>query len=172
MSKHWQDGCLRIEVQDNHGPHPLEDWHAKLYIHALGEGGKHGEVHSEGQLGIQLAHLLHACVVLSGGEDEEWFVPNAGHPLHMRRQGRQVEIARYPTYPTRSSTWLTEDGFYLVDFGSLLESLSAAVEWVMNDLSMDFAEDDTVQILLNQWERAWQRFSRLATFRRVSLTFV
>lgn len=169
MANQWQGGCLRIDIHEANGPHPLEDQTARLYIRALGEGGQSGEVVSEGPLGIQLAHLLHACVVLSSGEDEEWFVPNMGHPLHMRRQGAQIEIARYPTYATHSTNWLNEDGLYLVDFGTLLESLSAAVEWLMDDLSDEFAEDDTVQVLLQQWERAWQRFSRLATFRRVHL---
>jgi hypothetical protein len=169
MAKEWTGGCLRIEIQEVQGPHPLEDLHARLYIRAYVEGGEEGEVQSEGQLGVQLAHLLHACVVLSGDEDEEWFVPNAGHPLHMRRQGRQIEIARYPTYATSSPKWLMEDGLYLVDFGMLLESLSAAVEWAVQDLSNEFAEDDMVVVLLQQWERAWQRFSRLATFRRVTL---
>jgi hypothetical protein len=170
MAQQWKGGCLRIEIEEVQGSHPLDDLHARLYIRAYVEGGEElGEVQSEGQLGVQLAHLLHACVVLSGGEDEEWFIPNGGHPLHMRRQGRQIEIARYPAYVTTSPNWRMEGGLYLIDFGMLLESLSAAVEWAMQDLPGEFAEDDMVQVLLQQWERAWQRFSRLATFRRVSL---
>lgn len=168
MAIEWQSGCLRVEIVDAAAVHPLEERQARLYIRALTEGGREREVSSEGQIGLQLAHLLHACVVLSGGQDEEWFVPNTSYPLHLRRQGRQIEIARYPTYTGHSTTWLNEDGLYFVDFGSLIQSLSAAVEWVMNDLPADFAEDDMVQVLIHQWERAWQRFARLATFRRVS----
>ncbi|MDQ4078784.1 MAG: hypothetical protein M3220_21400 [Chloroflexota bacterium] len=165
----WQRGCLQIEVQEAQGSNPLEDWHARVIIEARAEDGKEGTVQAEGELGVQLVHLLHACVVLSDGEGEEWFVPSSGHPLHLRRHGRHVEIARYPTYVSYSPQWLTDDGLYLVDFGMLVASLSAAVEWVMTELTDDYAEDDTVQILLLQWERAWQRFSRLATFRRVTL---
>jgi hypothetical protein len=171
MVKKWQGGCLRIEIQEAQGKHPLEDWQARLYIGARGENGELSEVQSDGELGVQLAHLLHACVVLSSGDGEEWFIPNPGHPLHLRRLGRNIEIARYPAYITHVRTWMNGDGFYLVDFGVLVESLSAAVEWVLNDLPDDYAEDDTVQILILQWERAWQRFSRLVTFRRVSLVY-
>lgn len=168
----WQCGCLRIEIPEAQGSHPLEDWNARFYIDAWSEGGKESQVRSEGELGIQLVHLLHACVVLSGGEEEEWFVPNVGHPLHLRRHGRQVEIASYPTFISHSPSWFVDDGLYLVDFGMLVESLSAAVEWVMHDLTPDYAEDDMVHVLIHHWERAWQRFSRLATFRRVSLVWV
>lgn len=169
MGKTWQNGCLRIECQEANGGHPLEDRPARMFIHALTEGERHGEVRAEGQLGIQLAHLLHACIVLSSEDNAEWYVPTDGHPLHLRRVGQQVEIAKYPTYALHSTSWLNEDGLFLVDFGVFLESVSAAVEWVMHDLPDEFAQDDTVQILLQQWERAWQRFSRLATFRRVTL---
>jgi hypothetical protein len=168
MAIQWQSGCLRVEIQDSAASHPFEERHARLFIRAVADGGKECEVASDGQIGVQLAHLLHACVVLSGGEDEEWFIPNSRNPLHLRRQGRTIEIARYPGYTGHSTDWLVDDGFYFVDFGSLLDSLSAAVEWVMDDLPEDFAEDDMVQVLIHQWERAWQRFSRLATFRRVT----
>lgn len=170
MSKQWERGCLRIELAEpTEDCHPLEDRRAKVFIHVLDEEQEEREVLSEGELGIQLAHLLHACMVLSSGEDEEWFVPNPGHPLHMRRHGHQVEIARYPAYASHSTAWLTDDGLYLVNFGMLLESLSAAVEWIVSELDAEFAQDDMVQVLIHQWERAWQRFSRLATFRRVEL---
>ncbi len=172
MTKKWQSGCLRIELQDAPGTRPMGESRARFFIHAEADSGRQGEVLSEGELGIQLAHLLHACVVLSSGEGEEWFVPTPGHPLHLRRHGRQIEIARYPSFVSQPSNWLSEDGLYLVDFGMLLESLSAAVEWVLDEVSNDFAQDDTVQVLIVQWERAWQRFSRLVTFRRVSLAFV
>jgi len=170
MVKSWQSGCLRIECQEANGSHPLEDRPARLFIHALTDGQRQGVVRAEGQLGIQLAHLLHACIVLSSNDQSEWYVPTDSHPLHLRRLGQQVEIAKYPTYAFTSTSWLNnEDGLFLVDFGVLLESVSAAVEWVMHDIGDDYAEDDTVQVLVQQWERAWQRFSRLATFRRFTL---
>jgi hypothetical protein len=170
IKRQW--GCIRIEIQDARGEQPLEDRPAKLVIVALAEGRREGEIQCEGELGLQLAHLLHACVVLSGGDNEEWFVPNSGHPLHLRRHGRQIEIARYPAYASHSTAWLTEDGLYILDFGMLLESLSAAVEWVMQELPREQASDDIVEILIHQWEHAWQRFSRLATFRQVTLAAI
>lgn len=172
MALKWQSGCVRIEIQEGQALLPLEDRSARIFIDGIAEGGRSSAVKAEGELVNQLAHLLHACVVLSGGEDEEWFIPNPGHPLHLRRHGRQVEIASYPTFISHSPSWLTDDGLYLVDFGLFVESLSDAVEWIMQEVSPEHAEDDTITVLIAQWERAWQRFSRLVTFRRVSLAFV
>lgn len=169
MTKQWQGGCLRIEIQEANGPHPLDDQYAHVYIYGQADGEEAGEVQAEGALGVQLAHLLHACVVLSNGEFEEWFVPSGSRPLHMRRLGRHIEIIRYPTPTAPATEWLQGERQYLVDFGVFLESLSSAVEWVLAELSGEFAQDDSVRVLLHQWERAWQRFSRLATFQCVTL---
>lgn len=167
MAVEWRSGCLRIEMAEA-TPHPSDKRAARLHILAQSEDGRRREVSAEGIIGVQLAHLMHACIVLSSDEEDEWIVSDNSHRFHLRRQGRQIEIARYPSFIGNSTAWLADDGLFLVDFGELLHSLSAAIEWLVDDAPTP-EQDEMLPILIHQWERAWQRFSRLATFRRVRL---
>jgi len=164
----WEYGCLRLELRSRQGEHRLDDELCRVVIRVRDGEGQSAAVATEGPLGMQLAQLLHSCVVMCGGDGYEWHVPSHQRPLHLRRLGADVVVATYPTI-SRSALWSTDDGIFLVDFALLLQSLSAAAEWVLGSLGPEYAQDDSVRIVLHQWERAWQRFSRLVTFGRLRL---
>lgn len=165
----WEYGCLRIESRTRQGEHRLDDVICRVIIHVRDGEGQSAAVATEGPLGVQLAQLLHGCVVMCGGDGYEWYVPRHHRPLHLRRLGADVVLATYPTIG-QSALWSTDDGIFLVDFALLVQSLSAAAEWALGNLGAEYAQDDSVRIVVHQWERAWQRFSRLVTFGRLSLS--
>lgn len=166
----WEYGCVRIEPRSRQGEHRLNDEICRVIIRARDGEGHSVPVAVEGPLGMQLAQLLHGCVVMCGGDGYEWHVPSPQRPLHLRRLGADVVLATYPAI-SRLALWTTNDGIFLVDFALLVQSLSAAAEWVLGNLGAEYAQDDSVRIVLHQWERAWQRFSRLVTFGRLSLCY-
>ncbi|HYN88612.1 MAG TPA: hypothetical protein VER55_08780 [Ardenticatenaceae bacterium] len=164
----WEYGCLRIEPRSQQGDHRLDDAICRVIIRARDDEGAPAAITIEGPLGVQLVQLLHGCVVLCGSDDQEWRVPNLSRSLHLRRIGADVVLAAYPD-PGRAPLWNVDDGIFLVDFALLLQSLSAAAEWALGGLGADYAGDESVRVLVHQWERAWQRFSRLVTFGRLRL---
>jgi hypothetical protein len=164
----WEYGCLRIEPRGQQGEHRLDDEICRLVIRARDGEGQLVSIHIEGPLGVQLAQLLHSCVVLCGGDGHEWQIVNLDRSLHLRRLGPDVDVATYPQ-SSRSHLWAIDDGIFLVDFSLLLQSLSAAAEWALGQLGPDYARDDSVRVVVHQWERAWQRFCRLVTFGRLTL---
>ncbi|MCB0077817.1 MAG: hypothetical protein KDD73_10425 [Anaerolineales bacterium] len=168
MASTWQDGCLRIELMD--GSQPMEERRARFFIGGDGEAASGNEIESEGLLGMQLAHFLHACTVLSSAHDEAWYVPNRGRPLYLRRRGRAVEIGSQPAFFGQEAGWLEDGALHVVDFGMFVESLSAAVEWLINNLSEESRGTESVELLILQWEQTWEHFAQLVTFRRFALS--
>jgi len=158
-------GPLRLEVVRRFGEHPLNDVMVRLSIEAIDEAGKPGRVVLEGPLGPELMHLLHALIVLFHGEDDEWLIPTLHQPVQVMRHGRRIALAPYPPETGGlSGAWAPNEMLYHVELDALVFGLSTLVEEVLHQLSGDFATDEAVRLLVQQWERLWQWASRWLTF--------
>ena len=158
----YSTGPIQIETIQHIGDHPLDDVVVRILIDATDAEGTPTQVTIEGPLGPELMHLLHAMTVLCHEADSEWVVPTMQHPLQLIRHGKMIEVAAFPT--EHSTTWMVDEELYWVSFRDLLLSLSAIVEEILEHLSDEFAEDETVEVLVHQWERLWQWSSRLFMF--------
>lgn len=155
-------GPLQIEAIQQIGDHPLDDIVVRILIEATDDIGDPSQIVIEGPLGPELMHLLHAMTVLCHEAESEWVVPTMQHPLQLIRHGKMVEVAAFPS--EYSTSWLTDEELHWVSFRDLVLSLSSVVEEILSHLSTDFAEDESVEILVHQWERLWQWSSRLFMF--------
>lgn len=158
----FSSGPLQVETIQYIGDHPLDDVVARILIEATDDAGAPSQIIIEGPLGPELMHLLHAMTMLCREAESEWVVPTMQHPLQLIRHGRMVEVAAFPS--EYSTAWLADEELHWVSFRDLVLSLSSVVEELLSHLSPDFAEDESVEILVNQWERLWQWSSRLFMF--------
>lgn len=155
-------GPIRVETIQHIGNHPLDDVVVRILIDATDDVGDPSQVVIEGPLGPELMHLLHAMTVLCHEADSEWVVPTMQHPLQLIRHGTMIEVAAFPS--EYSAAWLADEELHWVSFRDLLLSLSAVVEEVLGHMDRNFANDESVEILVHQWERLWQWSSRLFMF--------
>ena len=154
-------GPLHLEVIRKFGSHPLNDLVVRLSIEATSQEGKIERITVEGPLGPELMHFLHALIVLFHDDEDEWMIPTLHHPVQVMRHGRRILLAPYPPEKGR---WSPHDPLYHVELNRFLLGLSTLVEEVLHQLSHEFAGDETVRLLVQQWERLWQWASRWFTF--------
>lgn len=159
-------GPVHLEILRRFGNHPLNDVVVRLSIEATDQAGDQKRITIEGPLGPELMHFLHALIVLFHGEEDEWVIPTLHQPIQVMRHGHRISLAPYPAENLSTSLWshTAHDAVYHVELNQLIFGLSTLVEEVLHQLSHDFATDESVRLLVQQWERLWQWASRWFTF--------
>lgn len=161
--KSISSGLIRVEQIQRMGDHPLEDVIARIVIEAADEAGMPSYIEVEGPLGPELMHLLHALTIMCHDTESEWVIPTMQHPLQLIRHGTTIVLAIFPLEHSGAG-WLVDERLHHVSFSALLFSLSTIVEELLGHMSPEFADDESVEVLVHQWERLWRWSSRLFTF--------